>query len=285
MQIIESVKDMQSTARGLVRAGETIAFVGTMGDLHAGHLSLVERAKTLADKVIVSILVNPLQFNDRADYLKYKQPFAEDAALLQERGVDLLFHPPIQAIFPNEQPLFYLSVHNDLFTTLEGASRPGHFQGMVAIVCRLLNIVQPDVAIFGEKDYQQLYIIRQLVADLGFPVEIVAAPTVREPDGLAMSSRNARLSPNERRDCALIYQTLDLIRVRILRGDKNYARLSEQAMIALQAFGLEPDYFCVRRAEDLAAPAAHDQDLILLTAVRVGETRLIDNLKIYQKET
>jgi pantoate--beta-alanine ligase len=261
------------------RQGERIAFVPTMGNLHAGHGSLVQRARTLSDRVIVSIFVNPLQFGPNEDFSAYPRTPAEDRALLESMNVDVLFAPEVEDIYPRGQQTTARVHVPGLEDILCGAFRPGHFMGVATVVVKLLNLVQPDVAVFGEKDFQQLLIIRRAVVDLCMPIEIVGAPTTREFDGLAMSSRNRYLTPDERRVAPAIFAELANARRAIEAGRTDYATLEAAGLQALQAAGFRPDYFSIRDAHSLDAPGPQARELVVLTAARIGRARLIDNVR------
>jgi pantoate--beta-alanine ligase len=261
------------------RNGERIAFVPTMGNLHPGHGSLVGRASELADRVIVSIFVNPLQFGPNEDFAAYPRTPEDDRRVLESLHIDLLFAPEVADIYPRGQESS-ARVHVPMLEDiLCGAFRPGHFMGVATVVTKLLNLVQPDVAVFGEKDYQQLLIIRRATIDLCMPVEIVGAPTTREPDGLAMSSRNRYLSAEERAVAPAIHAELERARAAIEAGDKDFAALGRRGAEALRQAGLRPDYFEIRDAATLEEPSAESRELVVLTAARIGRARLIDNVR------
>jgi pantoate--beta-alanine ligase len=265
------------------RAGERIAFVPTMGNLHAGHGSLVGRAAELADRVIVSIFVNPLQFGPNEDFAAYPRTPDEDRRVLESLDVDLLFAPEVADIYPRGQEStarVHVPVLEDI---LCGAFRPGHFMGVATVVTKLLNIVQPDVAVFGEKDYQQLLIIRRATLDLCMPIEIVGVPTTREPDGLAMSSRNRYLSAEQRAAAPAIYAQLERARAAIESGADDFAAIAQSGSEALQQAGFRPDYFEIRDAATLLEPTAQSRELVVLTAARIGRARLIDNVRAGRK--
>jgi pantoate--beta-alanine ligase len=257
-----------------------IAFVPTMGNLHAGHLRLVAHARSIADCVVISIFVNPLQFGAGEDLAGYPRTLAADQAALMEADADLLFVPAEDDIYPGGIAATTTVVVPGLNAILEGAHRPTHFDGVTTVVARLFNMVQPDVAVFGEKDYQQLLIIRRMVTELCMPVAIEAVATVREADGLAMSSRNGYLRARERGRAPQIYRTLLDVKARVENGGKDYPAMEAAACRQLAAAGLDPDYVSIRRQSDLASPAAGDRALIVLAAARLGTTRLIDNVKI-----
>jgi pantoate--beta-alanine ligase len=251
-----------------------------MGSLHAGHMSLLAAARYRADRVIASVFVNPLQFGPGEDFERYPRTPADDQQLLAEAGCDMLFMPGVDEIYPGgQQSATRVSVAS-LSGILCGKVRPGHFDGVATIVAKLFGIVQPDFAVFGEKDYQQLAIIRRMTADLDIPVEIVGAPTVRSPDGLAMSSRNRYLSGAERAVAPRIHATLREVAERIAGGDRDYAQLVVWADSQLRACGMQPDYFEVRDANSLQQPDAASTELVILTAARLGKARLIDNLTV-----
>lgn len=264
---------------GKLRAGgRRIAFVPTMGNLHAGHMRLVEEARKHADAVVVSIYVNPLQFGPKEDFTTYPRTPAEDRALLEGAGVALLFAPGDAVMYPRGRDRHTQVEVPHLSEILCGAFRPGHFRGVATVVARLFNLVMPDVACFGKKDYQQLLVIRRMAADLGMPLEIVGVATVREADGLALSSRNNYLSAEERQVAPNLYRCLQHVRDRVVTGAE--PRAAEQAAVAeLEGLGFRVDYVSVRRATDLAEPRHEDKSLIVLAAARLGRTRLIDNLE------
>lgn len=260
--------------------GERIAFVPTMGNLHAGHMQLVAAARQQADRVVVSIFVNPMQFNDAADFQAYPRTLEQDAQALRRAGVDILFAPAEQVVYPHGQSASTRVRVPGVGDVLEGEFRPGHFTGVTTVVNKLFNMVQPDVALFGEKDFQQLLLIRRMVRDLDMPVQIAGLPTVREPDGLAMSSRNGRLSAAQRGVAPVIFQTLSRMRDQVLQGDRHYPALEQQATAALEAAGFRVEYVVLRRASDLQPPLDGDQQLVGLVAAHLGYTRLIDNIPI-----
>jgi pantoate--beta-alanine ligase len=264
--------------------GDRVAFVPTMGNLHSGHLQLVKTAKALAGKVVVSIFVNPMQFDRANDLKNYPRTLEEDKNVLERFGVDLLFTPNHSEIYPNgTQEITHVEVPG-LSSILCGTSRPGHFRGVATVLSKLFNIIQPDVAVFGEKDYQQLMLVRRMAADLNIPVEIVGVMTVRESDGLAMSSRNSYLSVAERSKAPLLYQTLKEVVFAIKRGNRDYPKILNQAKEKLENQGLIPDYLSIHRQQDLASPQTGDVDLVVLGAVWLGKARLIDNITLCLKE-
>lgn len=282
MRVVRKTKELRELISELKQAGDRIALVPTMGNLHEGHLQLVKVARTHAERVVATIFVNPTQFGPAEDFGSYPRTPQEDVSALESVGADILFMPDVDEVYP--RPLSEMTAVNVpvLSETLCGAFRPGHFKGVATVVLKLFNMVGPDCALFGEKDFQQLRVIRQMVTDLNLPIDIHGVPTVREQSGLAMSSRNAYLSPKERSDAAKIYETL----VTVARGLK-YEQVSPEASEAeglnrLSEAGFNVDYFAVRRAEDLALPVGSDaaESLVILVAARLGKARLIDNLKL-----
>lgn len=279
MQIVTRIEDMRALVRGWRMSGESIAFVPTMGNLHAGHASLIGAAHHHGRRVVASVFVNPLQFGPNEDYAAYPRTPEEDAALLTGQGVDVLLLPTVEEMYPLGVAGSTIVDVPELSGILCGAVRPGHFQGVATVVVKLLNLVQPDVAIFGEKDYQQLTIIRRSVEDLCLPVKIVGAPTVRADDGLALSSRNRYLSATERAIAPTVYRALDRARRRLESGDADLADIRREGLESLRAAGFRPDYFEVRMAGTLVEPSGQDIDVVVLTAARLGRARLIDNVQ------
>ncbi len=280
MDQINDIAELRAQVLAWRKAGLRVGFVPTMGNLHGGHLTLVDEARRQADRIVVSIFVNPTQFSAGEDYADYPRTFEADCGLLQTKAVDLVFSPSVEALYPsgpNLQTRVDVPRLNDM---LCGISRPGHFTGVATVVAKLFNIVQPDVAVFGLKDYQQLMVIRQMVADLAWPIEIVGAPIAREPSGLAMSSRNAYLTAEQTEQAAVIYQTLRALADQITDQTWDRQSLVEAGLSALKAGGLEPDYLEIRRAADLENPQPDDQSLIILVAAYLGRARLIDNLPV-----
>jgi pantoate--beta-alanine ligase len=265
MRILREVAELRSA----VDAAGPVAFVPTMGNLHEGHLSLARIARARARAVAFSIFVNRLQFAPGEDFERYPRTFERDCALLEAAGVELLFAPDEQILYP--EPQSYLVKPPPIADELEGRFRPGFFQGVATVVLKLLNCVQPAIAVFGKKDYQQLHVLRGMARQLNLPVEIVAGETVREPDGLAMSSRNGYLSPAERAEAPRLYRVLNEIKS---------GSTPEKAMQALDAAGWHPDYVEVRRRSDLVPADAGDRERVVLAAARLGTTRLIDSLEI-----
>jgi pantoate--beta-alanine ligase len=283
MQQVESVATLSETIRRWRQAGETIAFVPTMGNLHAGHLALVARAKALAARTVVSIFVNPLQFGPAEDFARYPRTLQADQALLQPYGIDLLFTPSVETIYPRPQAHITRIQVPGLHDILCGAFRPGHFDGVATVVAKLFNLVQPDSAVFGKKDYQQWRVIQRMVQDLNIPVQIIGVDTVREADGLAMSSRNQYLDAAQRRSAVGLYSCLQDIRSRILAGAGDYSALQAAALQTLRGLGFDPEYVEIRNSANLAEPGPRDRELVVLAAARLGATRLIDNLEILRQ--
>ena len=259
--------------------GRRIALVPTMGNLHAGHYSLLKIARAHADVVVASVFVNPTQFGPNEDFARYPRTPDADAAGLAAAGCDVLFMPVVEEMYPGGTAETVRVSVPGLRDVLEGAVRPGHFDGVATIVAKLFNLVQPDAAVFGRKDYQQLLVIRRMARDLAYPIEIVDAPTLREANGLAMSSRNQYLDADQRARAAAIYATLQRMRDAVRAGTEKLAGIEAKALAELGEAGFQPDYAVIRRAGDLGIPADGDSmPLIALIAARAGPTRLIDNL-------
>lgn len=282
MQTVKTISALRAELAPWRAKGERIALVPTMGNLHAGHLKLVEIAKKQSKRVVVSIFVNPLQFGPSEDFLSYPRIFHEDSRILAEDSVDMLFAPEVVEMYPEGLDTLTKVEVPGLSDILCGASRPGHFRGVTTVVNKLFNIVQPDLAVFGEKDYQQLLIIRRMVNDLAMPVEIVGVPTVREADGLAMSSRNGYLPADERRRAPQVYQALRAVRNQIMndKGARDFNAAEHVGLAWLREAGLRPDYLTVRRTQDLGSASTDDRELVILAAAWLGNTRLIDNLQV-----
>ena len=280
MHLAHTPAELRATLEPWRRARETVALVPTMGNLHRGHLSLVEKARAQAECVVVSIFVNPLQFGPGEDFDRYPRTLEADRALLQEVGADVVFVPSVREVYPGGfPPATTVSVSGALTEILCAPFRPGHFTGVATVVNILLNLVAPDVAVFGEKDWQQLAVIRRMVADLGMPIRIVGAPTLREPDGLAMSSRNQYLTPDERRRAAILHEVLQWAGAQLAAGARDYAALSREGQRRLGEAGFQPQYFEVR-TPDLDPPGADTRHFVVLTAAHLGSTRLIDNIQV-----
>ena len=279
MQTITRIAELRETVTRWRLARESIAFVPTMGNLHMGHASLMSAAHLHGRRVISSIFVNPMQFGPSDDFGAYPRTPDDDANLLGEYGVDALFHPTVDEMYPSGSVGSTVVDVPGLTDILCGAFRPGHFQGVATVVVKLLCLVQPDVAIFGEKDFQQLTVIRRVVDDLNLPVRIVGAPTVRADDGLALSSRNRYLSVAERAAAPAMYRALDKARRRLEAGDMDYASMQADGLGELAQAGFRPEYFEVRTADRLAIPTANDVHVVVLAAGRIGKARLIDNIQ------
>ena len=259
---------------------QQVALVPTMGNLHAGHIALVKRAHQLAERVVVSIFVNPMQFGPKEDFGAYPRTPDADRLQLAAAGVDLLFLPEVEEMYPIGVDAVTRVEVPGLSTILDGASRPGHFTGVATVVTKLFNMVQPDVAVFGEKDYQQLLVIRRMTADLCLPVKVVGHPTVRESDGLAMSSRNQYLTRAERAQAPLLQRVLRDVTQALKEGGRDFAALRRQAEQRLAEGGFRPDYVEIRHADTLADAAADDKNFVVLGAAWLGKARLIDNVAL-----
>ena len=253
-------------------------FVPTMGNLHDGHIQLIDIAKPHAACTVVSVFVNRLQFGPREDFDRYPRTLDADAARLKAAGVDVLFMPDEKEIYPERQT--FVVEPSDLQYILEGAHRPGHFRGVATVVLKLFNLVMPHAAIFGKKDYQQYLVLRDMVRQFALPIEIIPAETVRAQDGLALSSRNNYLSPAERKEAPRLYGVLKKVRDDIGSGVRDFQRVDQQAMAELARNGWQPDYIAVRRQADLRQPTERDRDLVVVAAARLGRTRLIDNVEV-----
>lgn len=260
--------------------GESISFVPTMGCLHEGHLSLIEKAKSLADHVVVSIFVNPLQFDNADDLLKYPNTLEDDLLKLEELNVDLVFVPDSQSLYPEGEGEVEQIDMGAISVLLEGEKRPGHFAGVATVVKRLFDIVCPNYAVFGEKDFQQLMLIRQLVDKFALNIQIIAMPTFREIDGLAMSSRNLRLSVDERLKAPEIFHQLEWIKSSINKGFTDFSGLEQSAFEKLEKSGLLPEYVVIRDANTLLPPEKSAVSLVVLIAAKLGKIRLIDNIRV-----
>ena len=280
MDIVTSVTELRSHAwRWRTQSGR-VAFVPTMGNLHAGHLKLVRHARAIAERVVVSIFVNPMQFAENEDYTSYPVTHEDDIKALQELDADLLFMPEVSEVYGEGAGDTTKVIVPGLNAILEGEFRPTHFDGVTTVVAKLFNMLQPDVAVFGEKDFQQLLIIRRMVSDLKMPIAIEAVETEREVDGLAMSSRNAYLSAGERALAPQLYQTLVAVRDLLQNGEQDVAAVEQAAMEQLRAAGFQPQYVSVRRSSDLGVPGAENEERVVLAAAMLGSTRLIDNVKV-----
>ncbi|WP_018988841.1 pantoate--beta-alanine ligase [Aromatoleum toluclasticum] len=275
MQIHTTIDSLRAARK---TAGK-VAFVPTMGNLHDGHITLMRQAGEQADAVIASIFVNRLQFGPREDFNSYPRTLAADCERLEAAGVAHLFAPDENVMYPEPQH-YHVDPAPAQISILEGEFRPGHFGGVATVVLKLLNIVQPDIALFGKKDYQQLMVLSNMVRQLAIPVEVLPGETVRADDGLALSSRNGYLSPEERAEAPRLYRQLAHICEAVRRGDHDFLKLETEAVAELAAHGWKPDYIAVRRRADLQPPMHADDPLVVLAAAKLGRTRLIDNLEI-----
>lgn len=280
MRTVHTIRDLRATIAGYRAQGKRIGLVPTMGNLHEGHLDLVHKASDAADVVVTSIFVNPMQFGANEDLDAYPRTLAEDQEKLRGAGNHLLFAPTAEEIYPEGLARQTQVVVPDVSEGHCGASRPGHFEGVATVVTMLFNMVQPDVAVFGEKDFQQLAVIRKMVRDLFMPIEIIGAPTVREADGLAKSSRNGYLSPAERQQAAILYKTLQTAASALTEGSTDYAAIETEACASLSAAGFRPDYLNIVNSRTLKPASPGDHELTLLAAAFLGTTRLIDNLSV-----
>jgi pantoate--beta-alanine ligase len=282
MQRVSSVEQLRQSVAAWRAAGDRIALVPTMGNLHDGHMALFRQAYKHAKRLIVSSFVNPMQFGPSEDYERYPRTPDADSEILRRSGCDILFAPDVNEVYPRGLA-FATRVQVPGFSEiLDGEFRPGHFEGVASVVMRLFSIVQPNVAIFGEKDYQQLMVIRRMAADLFLPVEIVGSPTVRAPDGLALSSRNIYLSEDERAVAPKLYEELRRVAVAIDTDDesaKDLQALETEARRNLRAFGFKVEYFTIRSANTLLTPSLSESELVILVAARLGRARLIDNTR------
>ena len=278
MFIADNIPELHRVLTVWHNQGDSIALVPTMGNLHSGHIRLVHEARKCAKRVVVSIFVNPLQFDDSSDFTRYPRTFAEDQVKLAAAKADLLFTPGPEEIYPSGD---VTRVHvPGLSEILCGAFRPGHFIGVTTVVNKLFNMVQPDTALFGLKDFQQFTIIHRMLLDLQMPVELVGIETVREIDGLAMSSRNSFLSPEERQRAPAMYRALCAARDAVIKGERDIAALEQRGMQALEQAGFKPEYFTLRRAADLQPGDGAAHERVILAAAWLGNTRLIDNVTL-----
>ncbi len=279
MHTLHNIAQVRAAVARAREEGKRIGLVPTMGNLHAGHIALVEKALQRTDYVIVSIFVNPLQFGPSEDLDAYPRTLAEDQSKLLDAGAHMVFAPNVSEMYP-EGMAGHTRVSVPVVSEgLCGASRPGHFEGVATVVSKLLNIVQPDLAIFGEKDFQQLAVIRKMVLDLCLPVQVMGEPTVRAEDGLALSSRNGYLTTEERQIAPLLYRTLQQIAEQIAGGRLDFAQVIDEARVGLLEAGLRPDYLDLRDAQSLQPVTSESQELVVLAAAFLGRTRLIDNLR------
>ncbi len=279
MKTVQTVAELRAQLRAWRTAGERIAIAPTMGNLHRGHLRLMQEARKHANRVVATIFVNPLQFGPNEDFERYPRTLQQDQAQLTATGVDLLFAPTVAEVYPKGRDRLS-SVHvPGASEGLDGAHRPGHFDGVATVVSILFNIVQPDVAVFGEKDYQQLAVIRQMVSDLHLPIEIVGVPTERDADGLALSSRNQYLDVQERAQAPALYRALQSVAEALQNGRRDFEAITEEQRKQLSMLNFKPQYLELLRP-DLSPPRAEDEQYVVLVAAKLGNTRLIDNLQI-----
>ena len=277
MRTVRSISEVRDDVARARQSGLTIGLVPTMGYLHEGHLSLVDRCRELADHVVMSIYVNPLQFGPHEDFARYPRDLEHDLAAAEARGVDLVFAPDDRELYPI-QPAVVVTPRR-LADRLCGLSRPGHFEGVLTVVCKLFGIVQPHVSVFGRKDFQQAMLIKRMVSDLNLPVHVELAPTVREPDGIAMSSRNVYLSAEERARASSLPRSLAAAVAAYRSGERSASRLEAQIRATLQAAGgVDVEYVAIVSADELEPVHDADEDTVVALAVRVGKTRLIDNV-------
>lgn len=281
MDVITAKEELRERIGEWRQRGEHIALVPTMGNLHDGHLGLVELARQHAERVVVSVFVNPTQFSEDEDFEDYPRTLELDKRRLQRAKADLLFAPEVDVIYPFGIDTAASVTVPVLTSELCGESRPGHFDGVTTVVARLFSLVQPDVAVFGQKDYQQLLIIKRMVDDLSLALEIVGAPTQREEDGLAMSSRNQYLTDDERAVAPSLYATLMDVARSLESGADSYEALEKRAIDRLKKEGFMPEYVSIRRAENLDEPDRHTDELVVMAAARLGKSRLIDNVLVH----
>ncbi|HEY6123095.1 MAG TPA: pantoate--beta-alanine ligase [Steroidobacteraceae bacterium] len=279
MQTVTTIAAVRAQVSQWHVAGERVVFVPTMGNLHAGHVSLIEAARRHGKRFVASIFVNPMQFGPNEDFAHYPRTPTQDAKMLADAGCDLMFMPEVGEIYPNGAEQATRVEVPGISSILCGEFRPGHFEGVATVVAKLFNIVDADVAIFGEKDFQQLTVIRRMAADLCLRVEIVGAPTVREADGLAMSSRNQYLDETQRTLAPTIYRQLQQAVAALKSGVRDYSKIEATGRAALDGAGFRTDYFSVRDAKTLAPATPDTRDFVVLTASRLGKARLIDNIQ------
>ncbi len=280
MRLVHTVSELRREIAGWRAGGETIGLVPTMGNLHAGHLDLLAAARENADRVIVSIFVNPLQFGPNEDFDRYPRTLAEDQARLESADCDLLFAPSVDEVYPQGRTAGTRIVVPGISELLEGEFRPGFFDGVATVVGILFNQVQPDVALFGRKDYQQLLVIRRMVADLHLPIRLVGVATRREPDGLAMSSRNQYLTAAERSLAPGLHRALSAVAQRLRSGSRDFEAVADEARRMLERQGFKPQYLSIRDPDDLGAPRLDGRGWVVLSAALLGRTRLIDNVEV-----
>jgi len=280
MRTVHSLKELRAILRGYRQQEKTIGLAPTMGNLHEGHISLVRKAAEAADIVVTSIFVNPMQFGANEDLDTYPRTLINDQNKLSEAGNTLVFAPSAEEVYPDGLARHTRIVVPEVSDGHCGASRPGHFEGVATVVSVLFNMIQPDFAVFGEKDFQQLAVIRKMARDLMMPVEVIGAPTIREEDGLAKSSRNSYLSEDERKMAPVIYQTLQATAAKIADGHADFQVLAKEAGDSLRDAGLRLDYFNIANSQTLKPAASDDSEITLLAAAFLGTTRLIDNISV-----
>ncbi|HKT71315.1 MAG TPA: pantoate--beta-alanine ligase [Steroidobacteraceae bacterium] len=280
METVTTIAAVRERVRAWRRDNLRVAFVPTMGNLHAGHVSLIEAARRHGERFVASIFVNPMQFGPNEDFAHYPRTPTQDEQMLAQAGCSLMFMPNVEEMYPHGPQASTRVEVPGLSRILCGEWRPGHFEGVTTIVSKLFHIVEPDVAVFGEKDFQQLTIIRWMAADLCMPIQIVGAPTVRDADGLAMSSRNQYLTAQERQVAPALYRALTQAARQVSQGAADLAAVERTAAQTLADAGFRPEYFAVRQASNLAVPAADCRRLVILTAARLGKARLIDNIQL-----
>ena len=280
MEQASSVTELRQYVRHWKDHGQSIAFIPTMGNLHAGHLSLIEKGQSLCDRSICSIFVNPMQFGPNEDWDHYPRTLERDTELLEGVGCDLVYLPTASELYPEGLDRISHVDVTDLTDRYEGSHRPGHFTGVATVVLKLFNIVNPDVSVFGKKDYQQYRVIMKMVEDFNIDVRIVGQETTRDESGLATSSRNQYLNTEQTDTAARIYQTLQQAAERIEAGERNFAEIENQAIATLNDAGFKTDYFAVCNAETLLPASEEDRDLVILVTAALGQTRLLDNIEI-----
>ncbi len=278
---LDKVSSLRETVMEWKRAGQRVALVPTMGNLHAGHLSLVDKARQKADRVVVSVFVNPLQFGPNEDFDRYPRTYEQDCAYLREKRVDAVFAPSVEEMYPNGQEQTLVVAPSHLTTILEGATRPGHFDGVTTVVNKLFNMVQPDAAVFGQKDFQQVAVLKRMVEDLSMPIELVRADIKRDEDGLALSSRNQYLDEAQRRIAPKLFVVLQSVRMAIESENDDFRALEATATQQLLAEGFDAvDYVNIRQADSLEPVDSVGENCVIVAAARLGKTRLLDNVLV-----
>ena len=280
MDQANSVSELRQYVQHWKGHKQSIAFVPTMGNLHAGHLSLIAKGQSLCDRSICSIFVNPMQFGPNEDFNHYPRTLDSDLGLLESVGCDLVYLPTASELYPQGLENISQVIVTDLTDTFEGAHRPGHFTGVATIVAKLFNIVKPDISVFGKKDFQQYCVIKKMTRDLNLDVEIIGQETTREASGLATSSRNQYLNDDQKKQAALIYQTLQDSAASINAGETDFEKLEKQATERLNQSGFDTDYFSICNADTLKSATSEDKKLVILVTARLGETRLLDNIEV-----